>query len=42
MGPSLGSIGDDWLMVVTIFSPALIPIIYVVGLWFAFRSGKEQ
>ena len=42
MSPSLGSVGDDWLAVITIFAPALIPLIYAFGLWFAFRSVRPS
>jgi hypothetical protein len=40
VSPTLVSVGDDWLAVATIFAPVLIPLIYAVGLWFAFRGGK--
>jgi hypothetical protein len=40
MSSSLTSVGDDWLAVITIFAPALIPVIYAVGLWIAFRGGQ--
>jgi hypothetical protein len=42
MNASLGSVGDDWLAVLTIFAPALIPLIYAVGLWIALRGGSEH
>jgi hypothetical protein len=42
MSASLTSVGDDWLAVVTIFAPALIPLIYALGLWFAFRGGEPK
>ena len=41
MSPSLTSIGDDWLAVVTILAPALIPMIYAVGLWVVFREANR-
>jgi hypothetical protein len=42
MSSSLASVGDDWLAVVTIFAPALIPIIYALGLWIAFRGDRQR
>jgi hypothetical protein len=42
MSSTLGSVGDDWLAVVTIFAPALIPVIYAVGLWIVIRAGKGE
>jgi hypothetical protein len=42
MSPSLASVGDDWLAVITIFAPALIPVMYAVGLWIAFRGERQQ
>jgi hypothetical protein len=41
MSASLSSVGDDWLAVITIFAPALIPVIYAVGLWIALRGGGQ-
>jgi hypothetical protein len=41
MSGSLESVGDDWLAVVTIFAPALIPLIYAVGLWIIFRENRH-
>jgi hypothetical protein len=34
----VSSVGDDWLAVVTIFAPALIPLIYAIGLWVIMRK----
>jgi hypothetical protein len=42
MSPSLTSVGDDWLAIVTIFAPALIPLIYAVGLFVIMRDGKPK
>ena len=42
MSSTLGSVGDDWLAVVTIFAPALIPVIYAVGLWIVLRGGQSE
>jgi hypothetical protein len=42
VGEPLGSVGDDWLAVITIFAPVLIPVIYVVGLWLVFRLNGEH
>ncbi len=42
MSANLGSVGDDWLAVLTIFAPALIPVIYGVGLWIACSGGKTE
>jgi hypothetical protein len=39
---TLSSVGDDWLAVVTIFAPALIPLIYAAGLWIAFHESKHN
>jgi hypothetical protein len=38
MSATLSSVGDDWLAVLTIFAPALIPLIYAVGLWLIMRK----
>src|SRR5689334_16566568 len=38
MSASLTSVGDDWLAVVTILAPALIPLMYAVGLWIVVRK----
>lgn len=42
MSASLTSVGDDWLAVITIFAPALIPIIFAVGLWIIMREGRPR
>src|SRR5262249_19518235 len=42
MSTSLTSVGDDWLAVITIFAPALIPVMYALGLWIAFRGERRQ
>jgi hypothetical protein len=42
VNPALVSVGDDWLAVLTIFAPALIPLIYAVGLWVVFRGSNNE
>lgn len=42
MNAGLGSVGDDWLAVVTIFAPALVPLMFAVGLWFIMRESRGE